>query len=126
MFISTTPRLTVSQTSPQSPRFGLGGLIKPSLIDHSPNINDLMRMAHREPSCLAREVAMAQGCTDRAPLRLVPRSPSRRIEVRISVFDRRAPIGRTRPLRLTEPDFSTASRHGGTAGSDPHERDDAT
>jgi hypothetical protein len=41
-------------------------------------------------------------------LRLVPREPqprSRRIEVRISAMDGRAPIGRTRLLRLTERDF---------------------
>jgi hypothetical protein len=41
-------------------------------------------------------------------IRLVP-APApprpRRIEVRISVADARAPIGRTRLLRLTEPDF---------------------
>jgi hypothetical protein len=51
---------------------------------------------------------MAQHCTDRAPrLRLVLRSPPPpRLDVRISVFDRRAPIGRTRLLRLTEPDFA--------------------
>jgi hypothetical protein len=47
MFISTTPRLTVSQTSPQSPRFALGGLIKPSLIDHSPKLKDLRRLSYR-------------------------------------------------------------------------------
>ena len=39
-------------------------------------------------------------------LRLVPQQPQpRRIKVRISVADARAPIGRTRLLRLTEPDF---------------------
>jgi hypothetical protein len=36
-------------------------------------------------------------------LRLVPRSPPPRLEVRISVLDRRAPLGRTRLLRLTSP-----------------------
>jgi hypothetical protein len=38
-----------------------------------------------------------------AILRFPPRP--RRIEARISATDARAPIGRTRPLRLTEPDF---------------------
>jgi hypothetical protein len=42
-------------------------------------------------------------------LRLVPRPPpprSRWIEVRISAMDGRAPIGRTRPLRLRESDLA--------------------
>jgi hypothetical protein len=33
---------------PQSQRFGIGGVIKPPLIDRSPKLNDLRRMAHRE------------------------------------------------------------------------------
>lgn len=53
-----------------------------------------------------------QRAIDRAPhLRLVPPCGScfacpPRLEVRISASDRRAPIGRTRLLRLTEPDFA--------------------
>lgn len=42
----------------------------------------------------------------RPRLRLVEKpSWPRRLEVRISATDGRAPIGRTRPLRLTERDF---------------------
>jgi|HubBroStandDraft_6_1064221.scaffolds.fasta_scaffold840078_2 hypothetical protein len=42
-------------------------------------------------------------------LRLIPPPPPprpRRIDVRISAFDGRAPMGRTRPIRLTERDFA--------------------
>jgi hypothetical protein len=45
---------------------------------------------------------------DKFLLRLVPPSPPprpRRLDVRISVADGRSPIGRTRPLRLTEHDL---------------------
>jgi hypothetical protein len=45
----------------------------------------------------------------RAPhLRLVQAEPPRprRIDIRITAFDRRQPIGRTRMLRLTEPDLA--------------------
>jgi hypothetical protein len=38
-------------------------------------------------------------------LRLVPPPRPRRLDVRISVADGRFPIGRTRPLRLTEHDL---------------------
>jgi hypothetical protein len=41
-------------------------------------------------------------------LRLVPPAPlprPRRIEIRISAADRRTPIGRTRPFRLTPDDL---------------------
>jgi hypothetical protein len=48
-----------------------------------------------------------QRAIERAPhLRLVPPCPPRRIEVRISAYDRHAPFGRSRMLKLTEPDLA--------------------
>jgi hypothetical protein len=45
----------------------------------------------------------------RSPLRIVPPAPPpprpRRFEIRISASDKRTPIGRTRPFRLTRDDF---------------------
>ena len=48
-----------------------------------------------------------QRAIERAPhLRLVPPCPPRRIEVRSSAYDRHAPFGRSRMLKLTEPDLA--------------------
>jgi hypothetical protein len=62
MFISTTPRLTVSQASPQSQRFGIGGVIKTPLIDRSPKLNDLRRSSYRWRAMLAFLLAGRARC----------------------------------------------------------------
>jgi hypothetical protein len=67
------------------------------------------RMTPRERALLAFALAGIEGASMQrgaAHLRLVHSGPwPRRIEVRISATDGRSPIGRTRPLRLTERDF---------------------
>jgi hypothetical protein len=62
------------------------------------------------PKSSAAQAATCCAAADRVPpLRLVPPPPPprlRRIEVRISARDGRAPRGRSCPFRLTEPDLA--------------------
>jgi len=84
-----------------------GGLSETSDTSETKPSSQNSQVLYQAPAGIA--VAMRQRASfppGARVLQLVPQARPRRLEIQISVSDGRAPVGRTRPLRLRESDLA--------------------